>query len=101
MWTLSAGIRPWCDRPHDLRLATEICSGLRPEIIDGTPNVYIQLMAQCWHSDPSRRPTASQLCELMGNWVSAICDDPDPSELSTQFDIVEEKKFSYMEKNKI
>ncbi|PKY42968.1 kinase-like protein [Rhizophagus irregularis] len=37
MWTLSAGTRPWCDRPHDLRLASEICFGLRPEIIDGTP----------------------------------------------------------------
>src|ERR1043165_7943247 len=57
MWTLSAGIRPWCDRPHDFKLAIEISSGLRPEIIDGTPNVYNQLMMQCWHHDPSKRPT--------------------------------------------
>ncbi|CAI2186051.1 7359_t:CDS:2 [Funneliformis geosporum] len=63
MWTLSAGIRPWCNKPHDLKLAKEICSGLRPEIIDGTPNVYIQLMTQCLHSDSSKRPTASQLYE--------------------------------------
>ncbi|CAI2184079.1 14420_t:CDS:1, partial [Funneliformis geosporum] len=61
MWTLSAGIRPWCNRPHDLKLASDICSGLRPEIIDGTPNVYNQLMAQCWHPNPSKRPIASEL----------------------------------------
>src|SRR5688500_6751626 len=46
MWTLSAGIRPWCNISHDSKLATEICFGLRPEIIDGTPNVYTQLMIQ-------------------------------------------------------
>jgi len=99
MWTLSAGIRPWCNRSHDLKLASEIFSGLRPEIIDGTPNVYIQLMTQCWRSDPSNRPTASQLYEILGNWVDAI-DDPNSSELSSQFDIAEEKKFSNLERNK-
>ncbi|CAI2186756.1 5690_t:CDS:2, partial [Funneliformis geosporum] len=77
MWTLSAGIRPWCNRPHDLELATLICLGNRPEIFEGTPNVYSQLMKQCWHPDPLKRPTASHLYELLGNWVSAICDDPE------------------------
>ncbi len=99
MWTLSAGVRPWCNRPHDFELASEICSGLRPEIIDGTPNVYIQLMTQCWHSDPSKRPTAFQLYRLIESWVTAICDDPNQSELSDQFDIAEEKKFSVLEGN--
>ncbi|CAI2172746.1 16167_t:CDS:1 [Funneliformis geosporum] len=94
MWTFSAGIRPWCNRPHNLSLATEICSGLRPEIIDGTPDVYIQLMKQCWNSDPLERPTASQINELLESWITAICDEPDQSELSDQFDIAEEKKFS-------
>ncbi|CAB4405463.1 unnamed protein product [Rhizophagus irregularis] len=47
--------------------------------------------------DPSNRPTASQLCECLGNWVTAICDDPDPSDLSNQFDVAEEIKFSSLE----
>ncbi|CAI2167338.1 13100_t:CDS:2, partial [Funneliformis geosporum] len=68
MWTLSGGIRPWYNRSHDIQLATEICSGLRPESIDGTPEVYIQTMTQCWNSDPSKRPVASQLYELIGSW---------------------------------
>jgi len=77
MWTLSAGVRPWCNRPHDLRLAIEICSGLRPEIIDETPNIYIQYMKRCWDSDPSKRPTASEL-----------------------FDLTEEKRFSNLRSDK-
>ncbi|CAI2164083.1 14557_t:CDS:2 [Funneliformis geosporum] len=77
MWTLSAGIRPWCNRPHDFKLASEICNGIRPDIIDGTPYDYVKLMTQCWHSDISKRPTASEIYDLLGSWITAICDEPD------------------------
>ena len=70
------------------------------DFVDGTPNAYIQLMTQCWHSDPSKRPTSSRLYDLLGSWVTAICDDSDPTELSDQFDIAEGKKFSDLERNK-
>ncbi|CAG8733557.1 2368_t:CDS:1, partial [Funneliformis caledonium] len=33
-----------------------------------------------------------------GDWVSAICDDPNTSELSDQFDAAEETKFANLEK---
>ncbi|PKY22544.1 kinase-like protein [Rhizophagus irregularis] len=97
MWMLSAGVRPYCDRPHDSQLIQEICSGTRPNIVSGTPPVFARLMLQCLDADSSNRPTASQLYECLGNWVTAICDDPDPSELSNQFDIAEEIKFSNLE----
>ncbi|CAB5384242.1 unnamed protein product [Rhizophagus irregularis] len=48
-------------------------------------------------ADPFNRPTASQLYERLGNWVIAICDDPDPLDLSNQFDVAEEIKFSNLE----
>ncbi|CAB5152498.1 unnamed protein product [Rhizophagus irregularis] len=35
-----------------------------------------------------------------GSWTIATCDDPEPSELSDQFNIAEEKKFSDLEQNK-
>ncbi|CAI2164416.1 12318_t:CDS:2 [Funneliformis geosporum] len=96
MWTLSAGIRPWCNRPHDFKLASEICNGIRPDIIDGTPYDYVKLMTQCWHSDISKRPTASEIYDLLGIWITA-CDEPDQSELSDQFDLAEKKTFSNLE----
>ncbi len=99
MWMLITGIRPWCNRSHDLKLASEICFGLRPKIIDGTPDVYIQLMTQCWDSDPSNRPTASELYKLLGSWIAAI-DESNSSELFDQFSKVEKKRILYLESNR-
>ncbi|GBC03663.1 hypothetical protein RclHR1_05240012 [Rhizophagus clarus] len=72
MWMLSAGIRPYCDRPHDSQLIQEICSGTRPNIVNGTPPVYARLMLQCLDANPSNRPTASKLYECLGNWISNL-----------------------------
>ncbi|PKY49433.1 kinase-like protein [Rhizophagus irregularis] len=97
MWMLSAGIRPHNDRPHDKQLIQEICSGLRPNEINGTPPVFSRLMLQCLDANPLNRPTASQICECLGNWVTAICDSTDPSELLKQFDTAEDIKFANLE----
>ncbi|CAI2186039.1 13378_t:CDS:2 [Funneliformis geosporum] len=94
MWTLSAGVLPWCNRPHDSNLASQICSGLRPEI--RTPNVYTQLMTRCWDSDPSSRPTTSELNDELETWLSAI-DDPNPSELSEELSNLKKSKFDQQE----
>ena len=99
MWMLSAGIRPYCDKTHDKKLIQEICSGLRPSVVNGTPLVYAELMTKCLDGNPLNRPTASQLYENLGNWVSAICDDPESSDLSSQFDAAEEIKFAKLESN--
>ena len=79
------------------RPSIPICSGLRPKVVSGTPSVFAKLMLQCLDANPSNRPTASHLYECLGNWVTAICDDPDPSDLSNQFDAPEEIKFSNLE----
>ena len=54
-------------------------------------------MLRCLDDNPSNRPTASYLYECFGNWITAICDDPDPSDLSNQFDTAEEIKFANLE----
>ncbi|CAG8755670.1 5278_t:CDS:1, partial [Acaulospora morrowiae] len=61
--------------------------------------VYIKLMSDCWDHDPRNRPKASELSRMLGDWVIAICDDPNPSLLSEQFDAAEEKKFADLESN--
>ncbi|GBB88197.1 hypothetical protein RclHR1_14730002 [Rhizophagus clarus] len=99
MWMLSAGVRPYNNKSHDTQLIQEIRSGLRPNIVNGTPPVFARLMLQCLDADPSNRPTASQLDECLGNWF-AICDGPDPTDLSNQFDVAEETKFTNLDKLK-
>jgi serine/threonine protein kinase len=97
MWMLSSGIRPYYNRPHDKQLVQEICLGLRPSIVDGTPPVFSRLMSQCLDANPSSRPTASQLHECFSNWITAICDEPEQSELSDQFDVAEEIRYANLQ----
>ncbi|CAG8591559.1 6757_t:CDS:2 [Ambispora gerdemannii] len=68
LWEVSAGRKPFDDRPHDYNLALEICNDLRPEVIEGTPWRYAKLMRQCWDQDPANRPSAAKLAaNLLGS----------------------------------
>ncbi|CAI2169526.1 7549_t:CDS:2, partial [Funneliformis geosporum] len=64
MWTISAGVLPWCNRTHDSQLFNEITSG---EI--RTPKVYTHLMTRCWDDDPSSRPNTSELYGELETWT--------------------------------
>ncbi|RIA84192.1 kinase-like domain-containing protein, partial [Glomus cerebriforme] len=65
MWEFTSGIPPFNNIAHDHQLTLNICEGERPEIIENTPQCYIDLMKKCWDSDPSKRPTISSLENIM------------------------------------
>ncbi|KAF0545516.1 kinase-like domain-containing protein [Gigaspora margarita] len=44
--------------------AKDICEGLRPDIITGTPDRYIDLMKRCWDSNPNNRPNIDSILEF-------------------------------------
>ncbi|RGB41328.1 kinase-like domain-containing protein, partial [Rhizophagus diaphanus] len=56
MWEFMTGRRPFWNRVHDAELIIEICDGLRPPIVTNAPKGYIELMKECWNSDPNKRP---------------------------------------------
>ncbi|RGB29070.1 kinase-like domain-containing protein [Rhizophagus diaphanus] len=56
MWEISSGQPPFIDYGHDYDLAMNIVNGMRPNIVQGTPLEYKNLMKQCWDADPSKRP---------------------------------------------
>ncbi len=82
MWEFTSGISPFNDKEHDFHLALSICKSERPEIIENTPQCYIDLMKKCWDEDPLKRPNASELQGIIMNWISII----------TEADIDEESK---------
>ncbi|GBB86829.1 hypothetical protein RclHR1_13280001 [Rhizophagus clarus] len=69
MWELTSGIPPFNNRPHDFQLALNICRGERPKIVENTPQCYIDLMKKCWDNDPLKRPTASEVLDIINKWV--------------------------------
>jgi serine/threonine protein kinase len=74
MWEVMTGRRPFWDRSHDTDLIIEIVDGLRPPIVTNAPEGYIELMEECWHSDPSKRPTATDIYEKIDKmWDNERC----------------------------
>jgi len=63
MWELMTGRRPFWDRCHDTDLIIEICDGIRPPIVTNAPKGYIELMKECWDSNPNKRPTSNKILE--------------------------------------
>ncbi|CAI2168982.1 134_t:CDS:2 [Funneliformis geosporum] len=72
MWEFISGIPPFDNKAHDFQLSLEICKGKRPKIIENIPQCYIALMKKCWDSDPLKRPTASEIINIIGNWYQII-----------------------------
>ncbi|GBB84629.1 hypothetical protein RclHR1_01120017 [Rhizophagus clarus] len=72
MWEFTSGIPPFNNRAHDFQLALSICKGERPEIIENTPQRYIDLMKRCWDEDPLRRPSASEVKAIIKEWFTFL-----------------------------
>ncbi|RIB15504.1 kinase-like domain-containing protein [Gigaspora rosea] len=68
MWEISTGQHPFHDRPHDEKLAWEICNGLRPALTVETPRCFMELMESCWDANPKRRPDIRELEKIFMSW---------------------------------
>ena len=70
MWEFTSGIPPFNNRAHDLQLSLSICKGERPEIIENTPQCYIDLMKKCWDKDPLKRSFVLEVLKIIRKWKS-------------------------------
>ncbi|POG57988.1 kinase-like domain-containing protein [Rhizophagus irregularis DAOM 181602=DAOM 197198] len=90
MWEITSGIPPFNNREHDIQLSLSICKGERPEIIENTPQCYVDLMKKCWNEDSSKRPSSKEVLDIIGKWIFR------PDEVKVE-DINEELKCNIME----
>ncbi|RGB31983.1 kinase-like domain-containing protein [Rhizophagus diaphanus] len=69
MWEFTSGIPPFNNRAHDIQLSLSICKGERPEIIENTPQCYVDLMKKCWDEDPLKRPSSNEVRKIFNKWI--------------------------------
>ncbi|CAI2162508.1 19912_t:CDS:2 [Funneliformis geosporum] len=61
MWEISFGKPPFYNHEHNYDLTMKIMNGMRPKIMSYVPLEYQNLMEQCWHFDPTKRPKIHDL----------------------------------------
>ncbi|POG71973.1 kinase-like domain-containing protein [Rhizophagus irregularis DAOM 181602=DAOM 197198] len=69
MWEFTSGTPPFNNRAHDIQLSLSICKGERPEIIENTPQCYVDLMKKCWDEDPLNRPSSKEVLKTIIKWI--------------------------------
>ncbi|EXX61832.1 kinase-like domain-containing protein [Rhizophagus irregularis DAOM 181602=DAOM 197198] len=95
MWEFTSGIPPFINRAHDLQLSLSICKGERPEIIENTPQCYVNLMKKCWNEDPLKRPSTSEVKGVIYNWI--ILSDDYKIYKNVDYKIYKKSKSNFME----
>src|SRR5437763_7736743 len=70
MWEHITGKKPFHDRPHNYCLISDILRGERPQITDDTPEFYAELMKRYWDHNPKNRPTAEEINDCLGEYLS-------------------------------
>ncbi|RIB05504.1 kinase-like domain-containing protein [Gigaspora rosea] len=70
MWMFSSGILPFHNSQYSnqLSLSLDICGGTRPQITEGTPPCYVKLMQRCWDPEPEKRPSSSEIYDIVCSW---------------------------------
>ncbi|CAI2165179.1 18215_t:CDS:2 [Funneliformis geosporum] len=70
MWEFTSGIIPFNNEAYDLQLSLNIYKGKRPEIIKDTSQCYVNLMKSCWNINPSKRPIALDIKNIIKKFSS-------------------------------
>ena len=85
MWELMTGRMPFWDQNNDLALTIKICENFRPSIIGNAPGDYVELMQECWDSDPNKRPTTFDIIKRLN--IMEKVEEENPTEIIKSSDI--------------
>src|ERR1051325_897328 len=76
-YEVCTGFPPYHDIAHDEFLAAKICQGSRPKSDYKIPQLILDIISQCWDADPSKRPKAKKLGELLLKLYWNVRDEKD------------------------
>ena len=106
MYFAATGKQPFANSAHDGILALDICKGIRPEINEPVaPKCYVDLMKQCWDSNPENRPNSIKIYELILQFRKSYIGDifftgMYENEIEKQFKEAEEYRKTNISSNK-
>jgi serine/threonine protein kinase len=89
-YEICTGLPPYHDIAHDKFLAISICQGFRPKSNYKIPKLIMDIIEQCWHTDPLKRPKANELYRLCRN-LYINCDKPETKKQIEEADKINEK----------
>ncbi|RIB09460.1 hypothetical protein C2G38_2108579, partial [Gigaspora rosea] len=55
----------------ELPFELQVYYGLRPHISENAARCYADLMKKCWHTEPEKRPTAAEICDIFMEWLNS------------------------------
>ncbi|RIB16677.1 kinase-like domain-containing protein [Gigaspora rosea] len=68
IWEIFYGVPVFVDQDFGPQFQLQIVNGLRPTILEGTPECSANLIARCWDKKPQNRPSAKEIHETFINW---------------------------------
>lgn len=70
MYEIITRIPLYAKQNHDINLALQICQGERPKFPNQLkyPQILVDLIKQCWESEPNNRPTAREVSRIVEKW---------------------------------
>ncbi|EXX62737.1 kinase-like domain-containing protein [Rhizophagus irregularis DAOM 181602=DAOM 197198] len=71
-YEICTGFPPYYNIAHDEFLAIKICHGLRPKCDYKIPQLIVDIINQCWDTDPLKRPNANELHESIWKLYEGI-----------------------------
>ncbi|GBC09628.1 hypothetical protein RclHR1_00900014 [Rhizophagus clarus] len=77
MTEFSSGFPPYFNKGNmnEVAFVLSICDGLRPDFGKGTPEIYKSLANKCMDANPEKRPTATELYDIITYWNECIGED--------------------------
>ncbi|KAF0527639.1 serine/threonine protein kinase [Gigaspora margarita] len=85
MWEITSGRQPFENIKDYRTLASIIGKGERPDIVDGTPKCYEELMCRCWCNNPDERPKAKDVIDILNSWFEPVLYDLNANKLKSVF----------------
>ena len=87
LWEILCRENPYKD--HDFRWMEDVSltvqRGIRPTIPPFSPPFYVQLMKECWHTEPERRPSFTNIIDRLVDMAdTAIIQRQDEDEDATR-----------------